>query len=165
MRIRTQAIILLLFAVSACANIGRFNRVMNPEELSKDELKKMPYETTSKYGFKVSVQSDVPGQENLILQNVDEQFTEFSECFNIQDGGMEARKYPIAVVNGTFGCEYHNNRCNGEYDTEYHLLIVTYKAFNRRGILPLLKHEWAHIYGLLRNDHSNLHEVQKCSKY
>ena len=165
MRIRIPALLLLLFTVTACANMGRFSRVMHPEELSKDDLKKMPYETTPKYGFKVSVGRNLPGQEDLILRNVDEQFSEFSACFDIRDRGKEAREYLIAVVNGTFECEYHNGRCNGEYDPEYPLLIVTYKAFNRRGIMPLLKHEWAHIYGILRNDHRNLKEVQECTKY
>ena len=165
MRIRIPALALLLFTLTACANMGRFGQVMHPEELSKDDLKKMPYETTPKFGFKVSVERDLRAQEDVILRDVDEQFSEFSACFDIRDRGKVAREYLIAVVNGTFGCEYHNGRCNGEYDPEYPLLIVTYKAFNRRGILPLLKHEWAHIYGILRNDHRNLKEVQECTKY
>jgi hypothetical protein len=145
--------------------MGRFNQVLNPEGQSKDDLQKMPYETTLKYGFRVSAARDVAAQEDLLIQNVDEQFTEFSACFNITDRGKKVREYLIAVVNGTFECKYHNGRCNGEYDEDYRLLIVTYKAFNRRGILPLLKHEWAHIYGILRNDHWNLKDVQICTKY
>ena len=88
-----------------------------------------------------------------------EQLAQFSACFDITDRGEEAREYPIAIVNGTFECKYHYGRYNGEYDTDYRLLIVVNKAFKRRGILPLLKHEWAQIYGILRNDYRNLKKV------
>lgn len=165
MRIGIPAIVLILLATASCANVGRFGQVMNPEELSKDELKKLPYETTPEYGLKVGIGGTVPGERDEILKNVDEQFAEFSGCFNIRDRGEGAREYKIAVVNGTFECEYHHGRCNGECDSDYRLIIVSYKAFNRRGVLPVLKHEWAHAYGILRNDHKNLKEVRECTKY
>ena len=159
MRIGITAIILLMFTVSVCANMGRFNQMLNPKALSKDDLQDMPYKTMPEYGYMVNVEREVPGQETLIIQNVDEQFSQFSACFDITDRGKEAREYLIAVVNGTFECKYHYGRYNGEYDTDYHLLIVVNKAFKRRGILPLLKHEWAQIYGILRNDYRNLKKV------
>ena len=165
MRIGIPALIVLLFIVTGCANIGRFGQIMNPEELSKDELAKLPTEKTPEYGFRVGVERDVPGETGEILRNVDTQFSEFSECLQIKDGGEEARRYMIAVVNGTFRCEYHHGRCNGEYDSDYGLIIIGYKAFNRKGILPVLKHEWAHVYGILGDDHKNLKEVRKCTGY
>jgi hypothetical protein len=161
----TVALILLMLTIASCANVGRFGQIMNPEMLDKDELKKLPTETTPEYGFRVGMEINVPGHEDEILENVDHQFTEFSECFNITDRGEEARRYTIAVVNGTFRCEYHHWRCNGEYDSDYGLIIVSYKAFNRRGMLPVLKHEWAHVYGILRDDHKNLKEVRECTGY
>ncbi len=45
------------------------------------------------------------------------------------------------------------------------LIIVSYKAFKRKGTLPLLQHEWAHAYGALRSDHSNLKSVKHCINY
>ncbi len=129
----TVALILLMLTIASCANVGRFGQIMNPEVLDKDELKKLPVETTPEYGFRVGMEINVPGHEDEILENVDHQFTEFSECFNITDRGEEARRYTSAVVNGTFRCEYHHWRCNGEYDSDYGLIIVSYKAFNRRG--------------------------------
>jgi hypothetical protein len=145
MRIGIPANIPILFTVSACANMRRYNQMLSLEALSKDDLRDMPYKTTPEYGFRVNVERDVPGQENLTLQNVDEQFSQFSACFAITDRGKEAREYLIAVVNGTFECKYHDGRCDGEYDADYRLLIVVNKAFKRRGVLPLLKHEMAHI--------------------
>jgi hypothetical protein len=158
------ALVLSLTAAS-CANMGRFTDIMNPEELSKEELGKLPYETTPGYRFMVGVAPDAaPGGEEL-LENIDVRFTEFSRCFGITDGGKEVSGYLIAIVHGTFTCVYHRGRCNGEFDPDYSLIIVSYKAFNRKGILPLLEHEWAHAYGILSSDHENLDEVKKCTGY
>lgn len=165
MRIGIPALILILFAVTGCANMSRFGEIMNPEELSREELLKLPSEKTPGYGFRVGIANNLRGETDEILDNVDGQFSQFSQCFRIKDGGAEARRYMIAVVNGTFRCEYHHGRCNGEYDSDYGLIIVGYQAFNRRGILPVLKHEWAHVYGILRDDHKNLNDVKYCTGY
>ena len=165
MRIRIPALTVLLFIVTGCANIGRFGEIMNPEQVSKDELKNLPTETTPKYGIRVGKDSNVNAEMSEILENVDYQFSEFSECFSIKDGGEKARQYTIAVVNGTFRCEYYFGSCNGEYDSDYGLIIVSYKAFSRKGILATLKHEWAHVYGLLKDDHQNLKDVKWCTRY
>lgn len=157
------AFFLLLF--TSCANIGRITEIVDPEEVNRENLTNLPYQTSPEYGFKVGITRKVPGETGSILRNVDLQFTEFSGCYDIKDGGKDAGQYLIAVVNGTFECEYHGGKCNGEYDPANSLIIVSYKGFNRKGILPLLKHEWAHVYGILDNDHKNLKTVQKCTRY
>ncbi len=151
--------------LTSCANMGRITEIVDPEEVNRENLKNLPYETTPEYGLKVGMTRKVPGDKGAILRNVDGQFTEFSDCYGIKDGGKQARQYLVAVVNGTFECEYHKGKCNGEYDPANSLIIVSYKAFNRKRILPLLKHEWAHVYGILGNDHKNLKTVQKCTRY
>lgn len=160
--------ILLVLCVSltaSCANMGRSTQVLDPEEVSKENLKDMPYDLTPEYGFKVSASKKVSASRNKILNNVDRQYSAFSECFEIKDNGREAREYLIAVVDGTFECKYHGGKCNGEYDPGAGLIIVSYKAFNRKGILPLLKHEWAHAYGILGSGHENLKTVKNCIRY
>lgn len=165
MRVKILYICFFVLMLTSCANMGRITEIMDPEEVNRENLKSLPSETTPEYGLRVGITRKVPGDERTILGNVDRQFTEFSDCYDIKDGGKRAREYLIAVVNGTFECEYHKGKCNGEYDPASSLIIVSYKAFNRKGILPLLKHEWAHIYGILRADHENLKSVQKCTKY
>lgn len=165
MRIEFLFFICLALITASCANIGRINQIMSPEELSKENLKNMPYERTPEYGFRVGITGNLATERIEILDNVDQQFSEFSTCFDIGDGGEKAGKYLIAVVNGTFACEDHGGRCNGQYDPGKSLVIVSYKAFSRKGILPLLKHEWAHAYGILENGHKNLKTVRKCTRY
>lgn len=164
-KIQGVSLLLLVLASASCANMGLIMQNMNPEQVSKDELKDLPTEPTPKYGIRVGKDSNVNAEMSEILENVDYQFTEFSECFSIKDGGEKARQYTIAVVNGTFRCEYYFGSCNGEYDSDYGLIIVSYKAFSRKGILATLKHEWAHVYGLLRDDHQNLKDVKWCTRY
>lgn len=155
----------LSLAASSCANMGRFTDIMNPEQLSREELRKLPYETTPRYGFMVGVAPDAAPDDRSLLDEIDLRFTAFSDCFGISDNGKELSGYLVAIVHGTFSCVYHRGRCNGEYDPGNTLIIVSYKAFNRRGILPLLEHEWAHAYGILSSGHENLEEVRKCTRY
>lgn len=156
--------VLILFTAS-CANMGRWTQTIDPEEVNKDDLKDIPYEVTPEYEFKVSIANNVPSNKKNILLNIDRQFTEFSRCYDLKDNGREARKYMIAVVDGTFECKFHGGKCNGEYDPDAGLIIASFKAFNRKGTLPLLKHEWAHAYGILSSDHENLKSVKKCTRY
>lgn len=162
-----KLIAILAFSLTAasCANMGRFTDIMNPEELSREELRKLPYETTPRYGFMVGAAPNAAPENDGLLEEIDVRFTAFSECFGISDDGKELSDYLIAIVHGTFTCVYHRGRCNGEYDPGNTLIIVSYKAFNRRGELPLLEHEWAHAYGILSSGHENLDEVKKCTRY
>ncbi len=163
--ILTLGLLLIVSFTTSCANMGRWTQTIDPEEVSKEDLKDIPYEVTPEYNFKVSIAKNVPSNKKNILSNVDRQFRQFSRCYDLKDNGTEARKYMIAVVDGTFECKYHGGKCNGEFDPGAGLIIASFKAFNRKGTLPLLKHEWAHAYGILSSDHKNLKTVKKCTRY
>jgi hypothetical protein len=158
-------ILLIIPALSSCANVRGVSTVISPRKVDKEGLKNLQGVITPIYALRVSISSPLLDKKEKIINDVDNQFREFSRCMNITDNGAKARPYLISVVDGTFNCKYHGGRCNGEYDTSNNLVIVTYKAFNRDGILPLLKHEWAHAYGFLKNDHSNLDEIRQCTRY
>ena len=113
--------------------MGRFTQVLDPEKVSKDDLKGLPYELTPEYKFKVSAAKKVSASGSNILSSIDRQYREFSECYEIKDNGREARKYLIAVVDGTFECKYHGGKCNGEFDPGAGLIIVSYKAISLYG--------------------------------
>lgn len=158
------ALIFLPFMYS-CANTGRITEVINPKDINKEKLEDLPHTYTPKYKFRVATISKFKSKMKEFVNDIDKKFEEYSKCEKIKDKGFRARKYKITVVDGTFECEFHKGRCNGEIDPDNKLIIVSYKAFNREGKLPLLKHEWAHAYGILQNDHSNLDKVKKCTKY
>lgn len=164
---RKVILVFLLFLpiITSCANVGRVSTVIDPKRVEKEDLKSIPHLTTPTYKFKVSSVKSLSEKTGKIISEVDEQFTEFSRCMDIRDKGAKARSNIISVVNSTFECKYHGGRCNGEYDSRNELIIVTYRAFNREGTLPLLKHEWAHAYGFLKSDDSNLDKFKRCTKY
>ena len=163
---KTAFIILLVsLMMSSCANMGHFKYIMKPESVTKDDFKDQTSEITPKYKFKVVSTESLSEQRPEIILEVDSLFTEYSECMNVTDNGDAIRKFVIAIVNGTFSCNYHYGMCNGEYDPQNELIIISYKAFKRRGTLPLLRHEWAHAYGTLYSDHSNLKLIIHCTKY
>ncbi len=160
-----KTLILLIPALISCANVRSVSTVISPQRVDKGGLKKLEESITPAYGFRISISPHLSDKKEKIISNVDTQFMEFSRCMGITDNGMRARAYLISVVDGTFECKYHGGRCNGEYDMDNNLIIVTYRAFNREGILPLLKHEWSHAYGFLKGDDSNLDEIRQCTRY
>ncbi len=162
---KKMLILVIIPALISCANVRGASTIISPRKVDKGNLKSLEESITSACGFRVSVSPPLSDKKEKIKNNVDTQFREFSECMGITDNGARVRPYLISVVDGTFECKYHGGRCNGEYDADDNLLIVTYRAFNRKGILPLLKHEWSHVYGFLKSDDSNLDEIKRCTRY
>ena len=162
---RKMSILLIIPALLSCANVRGASTVFSPRKVDKGDLKSLEESITPAYSFRVSISPQLSDKKEKIIRNVDAQFREFSGCMGITDNGAGVRPYLILIVDGTFECEYHGGRCNGEYDTDNNLVIVTYRAFNREGILPLLKHEWSHAYGFLKSDDSNLDNIRPCTRY
>ena len=163
---RTAALLLILLPlIVSCASVKRASTIIDPKSVNKKKLQSLPTVTTPVNGFRVSIAKSLSKKEEQIVKQVDDKFLDFSECKGITDKGQRARIFLISVVEGTFECEFHGGRCNGEYDPANKLIIVNYKAFNRDGVMPLLKHEWAHAYGFLKPDDSNLDELKPCTKY
>ncbi len=105
----------------------------SPREIDKEDLKSLEESITLGYNFRVSISHQLSDKKEKIIRNVDTQFKEFSRCMGIADNGVKVRPYLILVVDGTFECEYHGGRCNGEYDTDNNLVIVTYRAYVEKG--------------------------------
>jgi len=163
---KVALVFFLIFSmIISCSDAERISRVINPQDVDKEDLKSLPHRTTRVNKFEVSIVKGLSHKRKKIIGEVDSQFSEFSRCMNIKDNGTRVRPYLISVVEGTFECRYNGGRCNGEYDSGNNLIIVSYEAFGREGILPLLKHEWAHAYRFLEAGDSNLDEVIQCTKY
>lgn len=163
--IKKMLILIIFPGLISCANVRYVSTVISPRKVDEWDLQSLKESTTPEYGFRVSVNPQLSDKKDKIINNVDAQFREFSRCMRITDTGARAKPYLISVVDGTFECKYHGGRCNGEYDADNNLVTVTYRAFNRKGVLPLLKHEWSHVYGFLKSDDSNLDEIRGCTRY
>lgn len=138
---------------------------MKPEIFSKDEFINQSSLVTEKYHFKVITVESLSDKKQELSIQVDELFTEFSSCMNVTDNCDRFRQFTIAIVSSTFTCNYHYGMYNGEYDPKNNLILVSYNAFKRDGTLPLLRHEWAHAYGILNAEHSSLGSVIHCVNY
>ena len=165
MKVELLLFFFLALITTSCANMGHFKYIMKPEVVNKDDLEDQAYELTPKHKFKVVTSESLSEQRPEIIITVDTLFTDYSDCMNVTDNGDGVRKFLIAVVTSTFTCNYHYGKCNGEYDSQNELIVVSYKAFKRRGTLPLLQHEWDHAYGTLKSDHSNIRSIIQCIKY
>ncbi len=163
--IKKLILFLSLPILTSCANVLAVSTLISPNKVDKESLKNLPEVITPRYHLRVSLIPPLSKKTTKIVTIVDNKFSEFSRCMEITDDGEKVRQYLVGVVDGTFDCKYHRGKCNGEYDPNSSLIIVAYKAFNREGTLPLLKHEWAHAYGFLKPDDSNLEEVKRCTKY
>lgn len=165
MKKRTFIILLISLVMTSCTNMGHLKHIMKPVVVNKDDLKNQTHELTPKYKFKVVTTESLAEQRSEFMVAVDSLFAEYCDCMNITDNGEAVRRFVIAVVHSTFTCNHHQGKCNGEYDPHNELIVVSYKAFQRSGTLPLLQHEWAHAYGDLKSDHTNLKSVKHCIKY
>jgi hypothetical protein len=142
---------------------------ISPIDVNKESYMRLPTAKTPLNGITVSA---VPSLENKmpeILTEVDRQFDEFKACM-MGNGFLEnvdnrVKEYRVIVVTDIFECPYHGGRCAGEYDPKRRMILAAYQVAFREGLLPLFKHELAHLYKVLQTDHSNLERVKICTKY
>jgi hypothetical protein len=142
---------------------------IKPVDINKQGLITLPSALTPENGIEVAVVPSLNQKLETILPEVDRQFDEFKGCVianhfldKVDD---RIKQYRVVVVTDLFQCKYHGGRCGGEYDPANGLIIVAYELFFREGTLPLFKHELAHLYGILKSDHSNHEQVKVCTRY
>ena len=101
---------------------------------------------------------------------IDEQYEEYSYCTKVilkKDPKLKKlQKVKIIIVKDSkFKCDYHSRRCSGEYDTSLNTIFVSRKDFGKGGLVPLLKHEWSHVNGILESNHTNLNKIKVRTRY
>ncbi|MGH7884704.1 MAG: hypothetical protein ACRENO_03300 [Thermodesulfobacteriota bacterium] len=116
---------------------------------------------------RIIIKSNKYGTQRVISE-VDKQASEYLACMGSKTDINKLRAALIYIVDTVFECEYHRT-CGGELcrsKCEPDIIIVSYDVFGKGELLPLLKHEWAHLDYNYKNDHSNMNpELKKCIKY
>ena len=155
------------------------DEILDPDNLitKEDALQQNYIFRTPIYDIQVAIDSDVDLSVDDVLERIDIDAIDFLNCqffdgaeigfeeFVLQDMTVvpplsELRVY---VVPFNFQCDaVDKSICAGIHYKDCDLIIVAEEGFGRCGDLPLLKHEFAHRYGLAPN-HSNQVEFSACS--
>lgn len=140
-------------------SIGKRNNSFSQKVVSE--------KTTVTPKHKIIIKSDKYGTKKVISE-IDRQATEYLACMGSKSSINKLRGALIYIVDTVFECEYHRT-CGGELcrsRCEPDIIIVSYNVFGKDELLPLLKHEWAHLDYNYKEDHSNLTpKLKKCIKY
>ena len=170
MKKHTLLSLILMILLAGCGTASKAYRVMDPKDVNKDKLSKMPARYTPKYKIPFAKAKGVDQSMGWWASQIDKQLTEYATCVKHKfkkDANINKLKTikVVVVTDSKFECKYHKGRCSGEYDPSKKLILVSRKDFQKSGFVPLLKHEWSHVNGILKTDHSNHGYVKKCTKY
>lgn len=129
----------LLFIFSGCSGAG------NPVAINREELLNLPIEYTPGYGFRVSFDESIADMSYNVLPEIDERFTELSDCLYendlipqdiapeklLADGRLDPQwfidRYRIIIVPSEFECGYHN-WCGGEHGNPSGTIIIAWST-------------------------------------
>lgn len=116
---------------------------------------------------KIRVKTDKYANKKVITE-IDRQASEYLACMGSRTSINKIRGAIVYIVDTVFECEFHRT-CAGELcrtKCDPDIIIVSYQALGKEGILPLLKHEWSHLDNNYAEDHSNLTaQLKKCIRY
>lgn len=156
--------------ISGCGTAAKAYRVVDPYKLNKQQLSKTAPFYSTKYELSYAKTKGVDHSNRRWGEIIDEQYEEYSYCVKTKlkkDPQLERlQKVKIVIVKDSkFECKYHGGRCSGEYDHSLQTIFVSRKDFDKKGLVPLLKHEWSHVNGVMEPMHANHDKIKKCTKY
>ena len=156
--------------LAGCGTATKAYRVVDPYELNKRKLSQTQPLYTPEYKLPYSKTEGVDYSNEKWGEIIDNQYKEYSNCLKtrIQKNPELSKLQTVKIIivkDSKFDCKYHGGRCSGEYDSSLETIFVSRKDVGKKGLVPLLKHEWSHANGILEPDHSNYDRVKKCIKY
>jgi len=161
--------IISLFA-AGCGTATKAYRVMDPRDVNKESLSKTKTYNSPKYKIPYAKTKGVEHSEEFWGEVIDEKWEAYSKCVNTKlkkDPDLKKiKKIKVVILKDSkFECKYHSGRCSGEYDASLRTIFVSKKDFDKKTRLPLLKHEWSHVNGIMKSGHANHKQIKVCTKY
>jgi len=162
-------LILSLFT-AGCGTATKAYRVVDPRDINKQNLSKTKAYYTPKYIIPYAKTKGVDHSEEFWGQVIDEKWAAYSSCVKSKlkkDPRLnKIKKVKVVILKDSkFECKYHSGRCSGEYDASLNKIFVSKKDFDKKTRLPLLKHEWSHVNGVMKSGHANHKEIKVCTRY
>jgi len=171
MKIVIYILLLVTSLIAAgCATATKAYRVVDPHHIHKENLSKTKPLYSPRYKLPYAKTKGVDYSNQQWGEFIDEQYEEYSYCTKVilkKDPKLKKlQKVKIIIVKDSkFKCDYHSGRCSGEYDTSLNTIFVSRKDFDKGGLVPLLKHEWSHVNGILESKHANHNKIKVCTRY
>jgi len=161
--------IISLFA-AGCGTATKAYRVMDPRDVNKESLSKTKTYNSPKYKIPYAQTKGVDHSEEFWGEVIDEKWEAYSKCVNTKlkkDPDLnKIKKIKVVILKDSkFECKYHSGRCSGEYDASLSTIFVSKKDFDKKTRLPLLKHEWSHVNGIMESGHANHKQIKVCTRY
>jgi len=131
---------------------------------------------TPLYEMQVSIRNDVGGNDENILDNLDEMAADFLDCrfalgaesgfqdFIIQNGDTITRlsDLRVFVVPFTFRCDaVDRNQCAGAYFFGADIIVISKRSIGQCEDFSFWPHELGHRYGMTA-DHINQRDFEPC---
>ena len=156
--------------MAGCGTAAKAYRVVDPQKLNKEQLSKSAVLYSPEYKIPYAKTKGVDYSNRKWGEIIDKQYSEYSSCLEKKlkkDPGLKKiQKVKIIIVKDSkFECKYHKGRCSGEYDASLQTIFVSRKDIKKQGLVPSLKHEWSHVNGILKSNHSNLNKITVCTRY
>ena len=163
-------ILLISVLLAGCGTASKAYRVMDPRDINKQSLSKTKAYYSPKYKIPYAKTKSVDHSEEFWGQVIDEKWAAYSKCVKTKlkkDPKVnKIRKVKVVILKDSkFECKYHGGRCSGEYDASLNTIFVSKKDFDKKTRLPLLKHEWSHVNGIMKSGHANHKQIKVCTRY
>ncbi len=163
-------LIIISILLGSCGTASKAYRVVDPRDINKQSLSKSKAYYSPKYKIPYAKTKGVEHSDEFWGEVIDDKWEAYAGCVK-----KELKKDPklskikkvkvVILKDSKFECKYHSGRCSGEYDASLSTIFVSKKDFDKKTRLPLLKHEWSHVNGVMKSGHSNHREIKVCTRY
>jgi len=171
-------LLVYLFIQSACDLEDNIPETGSPgSKITLEDAKAQVYSLRSRlFEMQVSIRNDVGGNEENILDNLDEMAADFLHCrfalgaesgfqdFIIQNGDTITRlsDLRVFVVPFTFRCDaVDRNQCAGAYFFGADIIVISKRSIGQCEDFSFWPHELGHRYGMTA-DHINQRDFEPC---
>ena len=156
--------------MAGCGTASKAYRVVDPRDIDKQSLSRTKASYSPKYKIPYAKTKGVDHSVEFWGEVIDGKWAAYSKCVKTKlkknPDLKKIRKVKVVIVKDSkFECKYHGGRCSGEYDKSLQTIFVSKKDFDKKTRLPLLKHEWSHVNGIMQPKHANHNNIKVCTRY
>lgn len=159
---------LAIIILTAFMTIGGCGKIaLQPDDITIDDIRNSPVDVITGRGWQVAVYDDFLTNHGIqeAIETLEDDADFFADCmgYDRQFINAEIAKHKVVLVPRTFTCLFGQHEvCHGAYSSTFDFIVVAKnRPFSEDYILG--RHEFAHMTGDYKTDHSNLtDELLEC---